>query len=217
VRCGSGKELVRGGPLPLSCRTCEVAGAGAGCGNGKAVLPCPGVGEVGVWTLGAACWSVKEARRGEGGSGDSRGSAAKVPFAASILKVIAGLIDRLLSAFVEGTVKLTGPTPSPAFWFWCLLTCRGAVPIDCEAETAAGPGPLLDRGLEALLSTLGRRLKAGSDGETGTGKESGALRAPGETDRAGRPSTDNSLERPVSRGVAMSDGPGDTAGGAWNS
>ena len=79
--------------------------------------------------------SVKEARKGEGGKGDNRGSAAKVPFAASILNVMAGLMDRLRSALVDGTAKPTGPTPSPTFWFWCLLTCSGAVPIDCDADT----------------------------------------------------------------------------------
>ena len=61
--------------------------------------------------------SVNEARRGEGGRGDSRGSAANVEFAASRLNAIAGLIDRLLSALDVGTPKPdpkeTGPKPSP--------------------------------------------------------------------------------------------------------
>ena len=154
--------------------------------------------------------SVNEARRGEGGKGDNRGSAAKVPLAASILKVMAGLIERLRSALVDGTDNPTGPTPSPAFWFWCLLTCSGAVPIDCEAETCEDPcGPDLVRGLDALLSTLGLRLNAGSDGDIGTGNVSATPREPGDTDRAGRLSTLSSRERPGSRGVEISEGPGE--------
>lgn len=40
---------------------------------------------------------------------------------------------------------------------------------------------------------------------------SDASRAAGETERGGRPSTDSSRERPLSRGVAISDGPGEIA------
>lgn len=90
------------------------------------------------------------------------------------------------------------------------------------------PGPLFDLGLDALLSTLGLRLNAGSDGELGTGRVSAPWRGPGDTERAGRPSTDSSRdrflssgggmgrvsadgsrERPLSRGVGISDGPGE--------
>jgi hypothetical protein len=63
------------------------------------------------------------------------------------------------------------------------------------------------RGLEAVLSVLGLRLNTGSEGDMGTGSDSAVPRGPGETDRAGRPSTDSSRERPVSRGVETSDGP----------
>lgn len=59
--------------------------------------------------------SVNDARRGEGGRGDNRGSAAKIEFWASILNVIAGLIDLLRSALLVGTPRPTGPTPKPMF------------------------------------------------------------------------------------------------------
>jgi hypothetical protein len=93
------------------------------------------------------------------------------------------------------------------------------------------PGPLFDLGLDAALSTLGLRLNAGSEGETGTGSVSAPCRGPGDTDREGRPSTDSSRdrllssgggigllsedgsrERPLSRGVGISEGPGEVIG-----
>ena len=55
-------------------------------------------------------------------------------------------------------------------------------------------------------------MNTGSEGDDGTGNDSAILRGAGEIDRAGRPSTDNSRERPVSRGVAISDGPGEKEG-----
>jgi hypothetical protein len=62
------------------------------------------------------------------------------------------------------------------------------------------PGPLFDLGLDAALSTLGLRLNAGSEGETGTGSVSAPCRGPGDTDREGRPSTDSSRDRLLSSG-----------------
>ena len=68
------------------------------------------------------------------------------------------------------------------------------------------------RGLDAVLSTLGLRLNTGSEGDDGTGSNSAILRGAGEIDREGRPSTDKSRERPVSRGVWLSEGPGEKEG-----
>jgi hypothetical protein len=67
------------------------------------------------------------------------------------------------------------------------------------------------RGLDGLLSTVGLRLKAGSEGDMGTGSDSATPRGPGDTERGGRLSTDNSRERPVSRGVVISEGRGEKA------
>lgn len=72
-------------------------------------------GDVGVLGLSPNWWigldSVKDARRGEGGSGVSRPSALRV--SASRLNVIPGFMDLLRSALVMGTPRPTGPTPSP--------------------------------------------------------------------------------------------------------
>jgi hypothetical protein len=62
---------------------------------------------------------VNDARRGEGGKGDILGSTAKVEFCASMLNVMPGLMERLLSALLVGTPSPealdevpTGPTPT---------------------------------------------------------------------------------------------------------
>jgi hypothetical protein len=55
-------------------------------------------------------------------------------------------------------------------------------------------------------------LNTGSEGDDGTGSDSAILRGAGEIDRAGRPSTDNSRERPVSTGVGISEGLGEKEG-----
>lgn len=60
---------------------------------------------------------MKDARRGDGGKGDNRGSIAKVEFCESMLKVMAGLIDRLRSALLVGMPRPTGPTPKPTLSF----------------------------------------------------------------------------------------------------
>lgn len=56
---------------------------------------------------------MNTARSGDGGRGDNLGSTAYVELAASILNVVPGLMDRLLSALEVGTFNPTGPTPSP--------------------------------------------------------------------------------------------------------
>lgn len=142
--------------------------------NGKpsaARFVCCGEGLVGdVDSESAALlMSVKLARRGEGGSGDKRGSTANVLLDASRLNVMAGLMDRLLSDLVLGTFRAavppTGPTPKP-------------IPGDCRRDVPAGErlgddavllrelelaGPGDDRPPSALFAR-GTRLYDPSDG-----------------------------------------------------
>ena len=89
------------------------------------------VGETGDRSASSEYMSVKDARSGEGGKGDNRGSTAKVEFCESMLKVMAGLIDLLRSALLVGMPRPTGPTPKPR-----LSLPRASEPAETDDELA---------------------------------------------------------------------------------